>query len=310
MLLFKNYEYFIAIVEEGSISKAAEKLYVSQPSLSKYLKRMEENIGTELFSRDSYPLQLTEAGELYLHYLKDIIFKKKKIEQDFASLKDSNRGTVTVGITVWRSSIMLPTVLPGFWQKYPNIKIQVREGSHQFLASAMEKGKVDFCVSHLPSSYHNATFEHLMNERILFAVKNDHPLLKQIAPYTEGEVSTISQEEFKLFREEPFILLMEGQNMREITQNYFNKLEIVPKIALETSNIVTALHMAQVGMGVTFVSEAALKVAGQTTGLVCFAVDYPPLQWEVAITYKTNNYPGSLARKFIDEIKSHYMIGE
>ena len=66
-MVFKNFEYFIAIAEEGSISKAAERLYISQPSLSKYLKRLEENFGEELFCRESYPLKLTKAGEYGNH---------------------------------------------------------------------------------------------------------------------------------------------------------------------------------------------------------------------------------------------------
>lgn len=306
-MFFKNYEYFLAIVDEGGVSKAAEKLFISQPSLSKYLKRLEENIGSELFSRDSYPLRLTEAGELYLQHVKGMILHEKKLKQDLESLRNNNRGVVKLGITVWRSSIILPAVLPNFWKKYPNVDVQVMEGSHRYLAFLLEKGKVDFCIFHVPNNCTaDAIFEHLLYERILFTVKNDHPALQHIAVKKGDDVATLTQEEFMLFRKEPFILLMAGQNIREITQNYLNRLEITPKIIMETSNIVTATNMVKAGLGVTFVPEATLKIDEQRQGLTFFAVDTPPLRWEVSIAYKKNNYPSNLARKFIDEIKSHY----
>ena len=71
-MVFKNYEYFIAIVESGSLTKAAEKLYVSQPSLSQYVKRLESSLGVELFDRTASPLRLTYTGERYYEYVKQV----------------------------------------------------------------------------------------------------------------------------------------------------------------------------------------------------------------------------------------------
>lgn len=91
-MVFKNFEYFIAIAEEGSISKAAERLYISQPSLSKYLKRLEENFGEELFCRESYPLKLTKAGELYLSYVKELTKKETRLLEELSYLRNSEAG--------------------------------------------------------------------------------------------------------------------------------------------------------------------------------------------------------------------------
>lgn len=82
-MYFKNYEYFLMIAEEGSISKAADKLYLTQPSLSKYLKRLEENLGVELFSRDRYPLALTQAGIIYKRYVEEIRAKDGSSSRNF-----------------------------------------------------------------------------------------------------------------------------------------------------------------------------------------------------------------------------------
>lgn len=285
-MVFKNYEYFMAIAEEGSISKAAERLYISQPSLSKYLKRLEENIGEELFNRESYPLKLTGAGELYLSYVKEITAKEKRLLEELSYMKSSETGEISMGITVWRSSILLPVVLPVFRAEYPHIHIKIQEGSHQHMASLLELGKVDFSIFHLPNSYRDFTFEHLMFEKILFCVNSNNPRLQALAGWNQETVSEMTNEEFLLFKDEEFILLKQGQNIRDITQNYMNKLGFQPEVILETSNIVTAMNMVKVGMGVTFVPEAVLSIRGQKEGLYFFSIDDPPLQWNVGIAYK------------------------
>jgi DNA-binding transcriptional LysR family regulator len=123
-----------------------------------------------LFNRESYPLKLTEAGELYLEYVRDIIAKEKQLIRALADLHEGTRGLVRMGITPWRSSIIMPAVLPGFDSQYPNIKIEIYEGPHQDLASMLEHDKIDFSVFHLPHSYQNITFEHLFYEPILLAI--------------------------------------------------------------------------------------------------------------------------------------------
>lgn len=303
-MVFKNYEYFLMIVEEGSISKAADRLYISQPSLSKYLKRLEQNIGTTLFFRDSYPLRLTDSGNLYLSHVKDIVQKEKGLIQEFSELSNIESGLVSVGITVWRSSILLPIALPYFKQLYPRIEIKVYEGSHQYMASLLEQGKVDFSIFHLPNNHQNVTFEHMQYEKILFCVNIEHPLLKRLGKEQAHVVSHMDHDEFMHFHAEPYILLKPGQNLRDIAQHFLNRLGISPHIALETSNIVTAMNMAKAGFGVTFIPEAALHIAEHTQGLAFFTVDIPPLQWEVGFGYQTKTIPGRQARLFMEHIRS------
>ena len=302
-MIFKNYEYFITIAAEGSISKAAEKLYISQPSLSKYLKRLEDNVGEELFYRDAYPLKLTPSGELYHSYIKDISAKEKRLLEEFSYLKTNDVGYISIGITVWRSSIFMPRILPIFSKKYPAIQVKLLEGSHKQLANMLDNDKVDFCVFHLPNNYTSFTFEHLQYERILFCVNQNNPQLAFFSDRDFSKVIHISNEEFLRFSDESFILLKQGQNLREISQNYLNKLSLSPQIPIETSNIVTAINMVKAGMGVTFVPETALSFVENLNGVCYFAVDAPAMQWEIGIAYKNNAPPKRQARLFINCMK-------
>lgn len=307
-MIFKNYEYFIAIAEEGSISKAAGRLYISQPSLSKYLKRLEENIGEELFCRESYPLKLTRAGELYLSYVRDITKREKWLQEELSYLRSCETGEVSIGITVWRSSILMPVVMPVFKERYPRIKVSIQEGSHQHMASMLELGKADFSIFHLPNSYHDFTFEHLLFEKILFCVNRDNPRLSGLDIRNPEGINNMGNEEFRAFEDEGFILLKQGQNIRDITQNYLNKLRFHPDVILETSNIVTAMNMVKVGMGVTFVPEAVLSIQGQNEGLCFFAIDEPPLQWEVGVAYKNGLPLRRQARLLVECMKEILLV--
>ncbi|SNT26151.1 DNA-binding transcriptional regulator, LysR family [Anaerovirgula multivorans] len=307
-MIFKNYEYFITIAEEGSVSRAAQKLYISQPSLSKYLKKLEDNVGESLFYRDSYPLRLTKAGELYLSYVKDIMEKEKCLINEFSYLHNSESGHVHMGITVWRSSILLPRVLPTFKQRYPRITLHISEGSHQHLASLLEHEKVDFSITHFPNNYFNFSFEKLYSERILFCVNKKHPLLSDIKPLSQTEINTMNSEEFRLFYREPFILLKSGQNIRDMTQSYLDKQNISPNILLETSNIVTAVNMVKINMGVTFVPEAVLCDKESHEQLMFFSIDDSSFCWDVGISYKTEYSISKPVRLFIECLKELSII--
>lgn len=306
-MIDSNYTYFLAIAEEKSISKAASRLYISQPSLTKYLKKLEESVGATLFSRESHPLKLTPAGELYMEYVKDVIRITKKFDQDILYVSSSISGKVTIGITLWRSSILMPLIFPGFRKQYPNITIELKEGSQQFLLSLLEQGKVDFCLFTLPNTQSNVTFEHLAYEHILFCVNKDNPLLKDFDYDPDLDVQTLTPERFLLFKRESFVMMKEENQLRQLTQNLLNKYEIVSSPVLETSNVVTAINLVASGVGVTFVPEAILKNNEWPESLAFFKVDQPPLAWELGIAHKTRSILSKQAQLMVDTIKSLYL---
>jgi DNA-binding transcriptional LysR family regulator len=303
-LLFKNYEYFLAIIEEGGVSKAGERLFISQSSVSKYLKRLEDNIGVKIFNRESYPLRLTEVGELYFKYIKEIIAKEKEFRACISELKEGARGTIKVGIALWHSSIFFPMILPVFNKRYPNIHIEVHEGSSQEVTAMIDRDEIDFAVFQFSRQYSNIIFEHLVYERILFTVNENNPLLRSIDLKPNREVNTMSQADFLKFEKEPFVLLKPGQNSRALVQNFLNKMHIKPNIALETVNVSTVINVVKAGTGVTFVPEAVLKIKEQARELLFFQVDEPPLQRELGIAYKTTKILSKQDKLFIDCLKT------
>ena len=113
-MVLHNYEYFVAIVDEGSLTKAAEHLYVSQPSLSQYLKRLEANLGVELFDRSASPLRLTYTGERYYQYVLQMMKLDENIRREFQDIKNQTSGRLRLGVALWRGACLLPDVFPSF----------------------------------------------------------------------------------------------------------------------------------------------------------------------------------------------------
>lgn len=123
-----NYEYFVAIVEAGSLTKAAEKLYVSQPSLSQYLKRLENSLGVELFDHSTSPLRLTFTGERYYQYVLQMMKLEENMRKEFQDIKNSASGVLRLGVALWRGACLLPDTFPYFHEHYPGIRIELTEG--------------------------------------------------------------------------------------------------------------------------------------------------------------------------------------
>ncbi|MCL2380524.1 MAG: LysR family transcriptional regulator [Treponema sp.] len=300
-LIFKNYEYFKAVIEEGGVSKAAEKLFISQSSVSKYLKRLEDNIGHKLFSRKSYPLGLSEAGELYLKYINQIFALEREFRANIAEWKEDLRGEINIGIPFFHSAIFFPAILLEFNKKYPDIRIRAYERSPREITTMLDQGKIDLAVV-FQTAYNceDIMFEHILSERILFFVNKSNAVVQDIHFDPNLEINRISSTEFLQFRNEPFVLIKKGHNSRHLVQNYFDKFNFKPNIVLETSNISTAVNLVKAKAAVTFVPEMLLKFEEQAADVLCFHVDDPVLQREMGIAYSAKNTLTKQHRFLID----------
>ena len=116
-----------AIVKERSISKAADRLYLSQPYLSQYLAKLESNLGVTLLDRSHTPLRLTPAGELFYAYLERQDYLDRQLESDLRTLQSQKPQQLHIGVSTWRGSILLPDILPRFVQFYPEVQVVLHE---------------------------------------------------------------------------------------------------------------------------------------------------------------------------------------
>lgn len=306
-MIFKNYEYFLAIVKMGSLTKAAEALYLTQPTLSRYLTCLEQKLNVELFDRSHYPLTLTHAGRLYYEYINNIVGTTHTLLANLDEIRSGVRGEFTFGISSWRSGIILPILLPEFNRRYPHIKVNVVEGKSYTFESAMLNKQVDFCSMSVPSNFSmEVTYERVGTEKIYLAGNNSHPLVqKALQQCTDN--GCVGRFPAVDLNGQEFIMLKQGQRLSLHAQKFFADANVSFHDVWSTENIDTAVNMVAATQYFTLVPALYKIQKYKSPDIALFEIGDPPLEWEIAVIYPKNVHITYNMRLFIDELKAFYI---
>lgn len=302
-MFLKNPEYFLTIAKEHSISRAAEKLLLSQPYLSQYLSKLEGKLGVQLLDRSHTPLTLTPAGELFHAYLERQSFLDRQFVSDLRNLQDEKRPVLHIGVSPWRGSTLLPDILPAFTEQFPDVQVVLHEAPVPELGDLAAANALDFCIMHIPGELTELTYELVMRERIFLIGHRDHPLLR-------GMDSTYHAPkpfpDLRLLEHERVIMLPPDWRLSKLLHNTFSVNNVELQNILVTTNNATAINLAAENMGFAFLQESGIAHTPYLDRLACFTVGEPPLVCPMAVVYKKNGFISPAARTFIDLIKSHY----
>ncbi len=305
---FQNLEYFLTTASEGNITRAAERLHVSQQALSNQIARMEQELGCKLFERKQN-LQLTYAGLQFKASAEKILDIQRQTTTELDDIRNSRRGELRIGISHTRGQTILPLILPKFSRRYPQVDLHVIEGSTHILEESLEKGRIDVLIGFAPFMVDCAEYRNLMTEH-LFLIIPTSLMNEQF-----GERATEILEEYRktldisLFRNMPFVLLRSGDRIRAITDREFFRRGISPKIRIETQNIQTAFALASEGMGITVCSQMYLEspfvISGHSDYESRKKVEILPfssqeLNDSIAIAYNRERYLSKIASDFIE----------
>ncbi|WP_042273395.1 LysR family transcriptional regulator [[Clostridium] dakarense] len=293
----KKLNYIITIAELQSFSKAASKLYISQPSLSQIVLNLENDLGIQIFNRTTTPISLTYAGEKYIKTAKEIIRLSNNLQKEFSDISNMKKGKITIGITPLRGAFILPLILPKFMEKYPGIEIKIVEGDDN-LENYLIEGKVDLVFTSLPTTDKRINQELLYKERIMLSCKkgylDDSYLL-------DGNSNVI---DINKLNDINLILTKKGHRIRNFMDNMFNSHEFNPKILLETDNTSTAFRLATSGLGACFVSDMVINTTKPIDEYDLFYIDDSNSKWSVAILYLKNSYLNIAEKYLIDLSKA------
>lgn len=305
-MFFKNYEYFLTIVEEGSVTRAAEKLFISQPSLSKYLTRLEKNLDIALFDHSSSPLKLSPAGERYYTYVKRILTMDKQLSKEFEELKRTDSGKVSVGAGPWIASVILPDIMPALKNIYPHITLEAYDGTDEYLFNLIENDKLDIAIMYMPDRRKNIVCHTFASERILLVANIHHPILKTLNMAAPFDPDHLQNFDVRYLENEQFILQKPGQSLNFLGHEIFKSCEIHPEHIFDAPSCATALNLVSVGMGFSFLFESGSKVDFLPQNLTFFTVCNPEMTCPLAIVYKNFSNLTKYAHLVIDFIKDFY----
>lgn len=293
----KNPEYFLTVARERSISKAAEKLYISQPYLSQHIIRLEESFQMHFLNRESTPLTLTPAGEIYAKYLESSQQLYQKLILDFDTINTARTQTLRMGFSSWRASTLLPDVLPSFSAKYPDIKLEFFEGPTSEMYRLIADDKVDFIIMNTSLDVPNyVTLETILYEKILLVGNRKNPTTQALLQLqAEGRPVDLH-----LLERDRMILLRPELMLAKRVNNYLDKQQVVLKNLVYTTSASTALNLVAQNYGFCFLNETGVHCAPNSSSLAFFDFDSNDMVHPLCVIYKKNSYLLPITRAFID----------
>ena len=296
-------EHIIKIAEEKSITKAAEKLFLTQSALNQQLLKLEHELGTSLFKRSKANLTPTKAGEIYLEGAKDILRIKKRTYSRIADLTDGNKGHITVGFTPGRGPNLLTKIYPIFHKNYPNTIVEPRELSVAKQQPLVASGDLDLGFMTLfPSQRTSDEYVKLYSEEIFIAIPEGHAVNKY-AVEKDGFTSI----PFFALKDESFILMNKDATLRSILNQIFRDAQFIPNVLFETANNSTIMEMVKTGICCGIVSNYTVQQY-QNCGIKYYS--FPtPLYWDVVVSYP-KGVPLSKASKLFIQYAKEYWVNK
>lgn len=298
---FQQLEYFLAVALEKNFSKAAEKLYITQPSLSHCIQRLEQQLETQLFDRTKTPVSLTPAGEVYLQFAKSVLEMQRQTKKRLQEISDFQEGRLTVGISLSESGILLPLILPEFHKRYPKIEIIPVEGSHYQLEKLAFSGTADLIFTTPPLSSPDFVSKPLFEESILLLVPRNHALCRfacENPPWPKVSLADLQNE--------TFVLLNQGRRLRRIVDQYFLESDFKPKAILEYQSPEMIYNLVRSRVGITIGPDRFRHFGIDSNQLAYFALDKQLPKRTYSIVYSKNRKLPEAAIYFISLVKEHF----
>ncbi|MGL5433874.1 MAG: LysR family transcriptional regulator [Lachnospiraceae bacterium] len=286
-------QYILQIAEENNITKAAEKLFISQSALNQQLLKLEKELGTQLFHRSRSNWRPTEAGRIYIDGAKAAMQIKKDTYNHIYDVSNAQKGRLTVGLTPGRGLKMFTSIYPTLHQTFPHLEVVPIEMRVRPQQNAISNEQIDLGFLALDESNRTAdTYLTLGTEELVVIIPSGHPLAEKAAPMSDSyPVIDIAE-----LRYEPFVLMDKHSTLRAVCDKIFAKAGFTPHVLFETNNTGSITTMVESTLCCGIVPN--YYAAKDSDKLSCFSLDYHP-SWELAISYRKGGYLSSGAKEFI-----------
>ena len=227
----RHLRYFLAVAGEGQVTRAAEALHVSQPTLSQQIRHLEEEIGAPLFERLQRGLRLTPAGEALRLRASRALAEVAAARQDIAALKGLERGALSLGVIHTLSATLLPRALARFRAAHPGVRIAVApQGTAREIEDGVAEGALDLGIAFAPPLREDTEAELLFDEELALILRRGHPLLREVGQRARLPVRAL--------RGVPLALLSGRYATRRMIERCFEQARAgPPEVALEIDAI-------------------------------------------------------------------------
>ncbi|WP_442601594.1 LysR family transcriptional regulator [Paenibacillus sp. KN14-4R] len=291
----RQLQYFVEVAKQKNFTKASQTLLVSQPSISKMIKSLEEQLGVQLLDRAEREVELTDAGALVYEQAVRIIQSMSDLSTSVNELVHVNRGKVKMGLLPTVGALLFPRIMANFKKEFPRIDIQMEEYSAKHVEAQVAKGTIDFGVTVLPVDSHLFETVFLHAEELVVIVNSEHRLAKH---------ESISLVECQ---DESFILFSEEFALHDVAMQACRQAGFEPKVAYMTSMWDLVCEMVATQFGISLVPKSmAARLNNHRVHSI--PISTPHIAWDWALIYRKDRYQSYAARAFISYIQANLPI--
>lgn len=315
--MFNHVQYIYAVYQEKSFTKAAQRLYISQPSLSATVAKVEKEIGYPIFDRSGREVTLTYIGQKYIQAAEQIMQIRNNLANEIDDLVELRKGKVVLGCTAFVACHFLPPLLKAFGRKYPDVEVQLKVEQSTMLRERLEKGLVDIVIDNVLFKEPNYTYLPLLQEQILIGVPVELDVNKKLQDFRldprqlcagDCDYDVLPKVDMSNFREEAFILLKNGNKMRQQAHSIFMESGISPKVGCEFDLLLPSISFAENGYGICFVPDSLLRCAGHSDRLAYYLPDTKYPSRTLYILHRSDKYMTFAGTELISFLQAH--VGE
>lgn len=285
----RDLRYFIHVVEYGSFTKAAANIYLSQPTLSKSIKKLEQELGVELFERSTRSLKLTDAGEIVYKQGLKILDTSNELKVLLADLRNLPTGEIRFGIPPLVGSLFFSDIATNFGEKYPHVSLKLIEVSAKKVENLVDEGKVDVGIVVIPTDTNKFNVSTFIKDEFLVFTSLDHPLAKE---------KSICLEQL---RNEKFIIVSQEFTTHTLIVQACEKAGFIPNIVYESSQWDIIAKLVKNRLGITIFPKSILSNIDTTTIKPIFIKSFP--MWELGIITKKDRYQSFAVKTFLQFLK-------
>ncbi|GIP39161.1 putative HTH-type transcriptional regulator YwbI [Paenibacillus sp. J31TS4] len=282
----RHLQYFEQVATAKSFTKAAELLHISQPTISKLIRNLEDEWGVTLFDRSGREIELTDAGRTVLGRVQLLLRSFDQLGEELDRLKELKSGVLRIGLPPMVGASFFPDILGEFHRAYPGIDIQLAENGAKQVEKEVATGRVEVGVALLPVDQEAFHYFPFRKEHLLLIVPKRHPLA--------GRASVRLDE----LKDEPFLLFREDFALHDRIPAACLQAGFQPRVVYESSQWDFISEMAAAGLGIGLLPETIARHL-KTGPLAAIPVTDPQIPWHLAMIWRKEGYLSYAAREWI-----------
>jgi LysR family hydrogen peroxide-inducible transcriptional activator len=284
--------YFVAVVEAGNFTRAAQACFVSQPSLSQQIAKLEAEVGRRLLDRLGRRVRLTDAGRQLLDSAMDVLATVEDAKQRLADDGNLAGAHMTLGAIPTIAPYLLPAILQRFTKRHPGVELTVHEDITRNLMGSVIAGELDLAVMALPIEDDRLESEELWTEPLLLALPRAHRLVRK---------RLITMDEL---RDARFLVLAEMHCLGEQVLSYCRAHACQPRLACKSAQIATMQALIAQGLGISLLPQMATRQRADK-GIVYRRLVGPGPSRTLAVIWRKHRYHSVAAERFLDVLRAH-----